>query len=1251
MPPLDVNNQPPRPAEDLNQPDLYQFSKPPVGGGFVQDQPNFYQFNRPSGGNGTIQDVRPAGYPARIGEAEIGEKLYMGPVGRDWGPRLGPSERRIESMPEGPQKQQALERETNLLYSVPSALKAYREDIKAADAIDQKDVIRRGNANLAAQKQLETQIQQAHAANVPANQLNALTQRQRDLRAELKDVNADYLAPATTRANAGFALISTGQDMLVEYGQNLVDEAVKLRPELAGNPYFGKALEAARKAAIANREGTANGGSSNPYQFTGDGNTPGGIPPRGPGAPGRPGRGPDGRALPNGNPGFPTIPGNDGPPANIPPQNQPPIRPFPQFQRGGETPDHARKDRPKPSQPVENLTPQPAQKPKDVDKGVWDQISDPQKALALALAAYMGYKLVQRGNRIAAERSRDQGNDSLAKSPENVAKLKEAIERAGQDFARDDVVKAEIVKEGEHAGKYEVTRPDGKKEYVSEAEFKERYKETGKPGEYKSSLPDRAKAVQLPDLAELNEALGLGKQADRKMWAVIENGEVKLFTDKEFKQNWRQPSEADKASWEKEADRKLTPEQRAEKEAARVAAEKEATEKEAARVAAEKEAARVAAEKEAAEKEAARVAAEKEAARVAAEKEAAEKEAARVAAEKEAARDAAEKEAARVAAEKEATEKEAARVAVEKEAARVAAEKEATEKEAARVAAEKEAARVTAEKEATEKEAARVAAEKEAARVAAEKEAARVAAEKEAARVAAEKEAAEKEAARVAAEKEAARVAAEREAAERAAAERFRPTTGTEILKGIKVGDTAEVEGAKWSAVGKVEDRVLVRKEGVVENGIVAQKYEPEKYNRVEIAGDNGIYFQRKGSDKIYKHSPVNSPEPIPGEASLVLANGILAKTPGSDIVKALRGDIKPSAGAAERPAAEPVKPDISKVKSPISDEKLKMFVDRVENGLTPENLIEELQTRSKDFFGQEGSDQFRDVVRRTKFAENADLKPGESKMVFRSGDQTFEPKSFEASPAPGHFVTADGKKIEVNDCRIEIQLGKGTTPEQAARESLLSYNRLSEQVSNAGETAGTEVKPSREAVDLKLAEALDVARGKIAPGGATPGGPEAIAVKLGDFEVGGKTVEVSLSVHGIKIGGKEFSSTEVVEMTMKETQKKMNEAKTETERKALADSLDELKKLHEDIRDGKPVEIAKLHENLAGNLKNSYDVLKAGERPGEAKPGEIGGRIKGGVGRAGAYLIVTAFVASLLIDGKKADAAPLNDYAPTRAR
>ncbi len=806
MPP--VENQPVKP----NQPGAEFGLEPPQLYGFTGDGsalPNPYQFT----GDGQ--------------EVKSGPQIYLGPAGQDWGPRIGPSERRIDQMPEGPQKDAALARETNVLFNVPVALKAYRDDIKAADAIDQTEVVRRNTANVALLKENQTQLAQAKAMNASPEQMNALLGKQQELQNTQKLIVGDYYAPATTRINAGLALITTGQDMLVDYGQNLIGEALKLRPELRDNPLFNKNLEAARQACIKNREAAFSGEMKDPYQFTGDGSVPGGIPQKRPGLPGQPGRGPDGRPLPDGNPGFTPIPGYDAPP-----QQQ--VQPFPQFRRGGETPDNARKDKPQ-QKPKEDFTP-PAQPPKEkgVDKGVWDQMNDGQKLLAAALAAFLGYKLVQRGNRILAERSRDAGNEALGKTPENAAKLKEAIERAGKEFARDNVIKAKLLKEGEHAGKYEVTRPDGKKEFMSETDFKDKYSETGKPGEYKSWLSDRSKAVQLPELAELNAELGLGKQADRKMWAVVENGEVKLLTDKEFKQGWRQPTDADKASWDMEAERKLTPEQKAEK----AAAEQKAAEEKAA-------ADKLAAEQKAAEEKAA-------ADKLAAEQKAAEEKAA----------------ADKLAAEQKAAEEKAA-------ADKLAAEQKAAEEKAA-------ADKLAAEQKAAEEKAA-------------------------ADKLAAEQKAAEEKAA-------ADKLAAEKAAADKLASEgRFKPAPGSEIIAGIKVDQTATVDGVTWKAVGKTEDKIIFKKEAGITRSETPLQFDAKDFNRVELSGEKGIYFQRKGSNTMYQYFPLDGKqalEPGAGNGFLFKLDGVEARPLGSPIVRAM---LNPASTTGTPPVEGPkteVKPE-----------------------------------------------------------------------------------------------------------------------------------------------------------------------------------------------------------------------------------------------------------------------------------------------------------------------------------------------------
>ncbi|MBC7996883.1 MAG: hypothetical protein IAF58_03005, partial [Leptolyngbya sp.] len=257
------------------------------------------------------------------------------------------------------------------------------------------------------------------------------------------------------------------------------------------------------------------------------------------------------------------------------------------------------------------------------------------------------------------------------------------------------------------------------------------------------------------------------------------------------------------------------------------------------------------------------------------------------------------------------------------------------------------------------------------------------------------------------------------------------------------------------------------------------------------------------------------------------------------------------STGTAIEKRASPqtAKLDSLEAKSPISVEKLKLFVERVENGLPAEGFMQELQSRSKEFFGQEGNSDFQDAVKRTKFQENEKIKAGESKMVFSKGGQVFDLASFEAAPAPGKFVASDGQKYDLKDCRMEIQLGRGTTPEQAVRETLLHFNRLNDRINSVPVPVGAEAVAAKAAAEAKLAETLEVARGKMAaPGVAGSSAGEAI-VKLGIFEFEGKSVEVFLGPKSIIINGAAKPAELLVESTIEKAKERLAAAKDEAQR------------------------------------------------------------------------------------------------------
>lgn len=343
-------------------------------------------------------------------------------------------------------------------------------------------------------------------------------------------------------------------------------------------------------------------------------------------------------------------------------------------------------------------------------------------------------------------------------------------------------------------------------------------------------------------------------------------------------------------------------------------------------------------------------------------------------------------------------------------------------------------------------------------------------------------------------------------------------------------------------------------------------------------------------------------------------------------------------AGSADaRPAAP----------SAMTDEKIQHFIDRVEKDLSADQLIETLHQRAKDFFKFEGNQAFQEAAKRTAIKADTTLKPGQSKLVFMSTAGEFTPKSFEAEPSPGRFVLEDGRKIDLTNCKFEIHMGEGTEPKEAARRALLEFNRLDQELRLKGSAATPQARQRIETSLAGLSQALDRVRKKdSSPAAAAVSDRGGASASLGQFEVGGKIVDITLTPAGVAIGDKEVSTQKLIDEAIKDKQKQLDETKDETERRRMAEELDELKKLHQDIKDGKQVELAKVQEALQKNLRKEYEVTRA-----EAgKPG-AGQRLAAGIGRATAYLMIVSFVAGMIIDNEKANRVLGQDYAPTGAR
>ncbi|HEY9788740.1 MAG TPA: hypothetical protein V6D17_25350, partial [Candidatus Obscuribacterales bacterium] len=470
-----------------------------------------------------------------------------------------------------PYRALAMAHETAILMGVPSALGHYRNAVFAADQIDQNAVGRQREANGKQLKDLATAIAVMQRSGRSGAEMQNLLRQKEAAEAEGGRLYGQWIAPAAARANMGMACISTGQDMLVRYGEKLLNEATKMRPEIANDPYYKLHLEEARRECEKNRRLLQGMPQRDLFQWSGDGR-PGSPQDRlQPGQKRQPGQyqWPGGDPIsPGRRPGDPAVqPGSEfknpalelrPSPGTFTPKPNPggrPAEPFPQFRRGKDSPVEPRPeikyDVPKSDKPQE----------KEINKGWYDKLDTKEKLLLAAVLAFFGYQVIKRGNRYFAQRVSTEGNEALAKSPEMSEKLKAEVERAGKEFARPKPVRAEKqqkdteIKIGDKtekvkAGDWVVRHPDGKVEVVKDADFAGRFKATEKAGEFMDGEAAKVKAVKLPELGELGKELGLERQTNRGLWAVVdEGGQVKLMTETEFAAKHREPTAEEKVAW------------------------------------------------------------------------------------------------------------------------------------------------------------------------------------------------------------------------------------------------------------------------------------------------------------------------------------------------------------------------------------------------------------------------------------------------------------------------------------------------------------------------------------------------------------------------------------------------------------------------------------------------------------------------------------------------------------------------------
>ncbi|PZM78331.1 MAG: hypothetical protein DKT66_24180 [Candidatus Melainabacteria bacterium] len=301
---------------------------------------------------------------------------------------------------------------------------------------------------------------------------------------------------------------------------------------------------------------------------------------------------------------------------------------------------------------------------------------------------------------------------------------------------------------------------------------------------------------------------------------------------------------------------------------------------------------------------------------------------------------------------------------------------------------------------------------------------------------------------------------------------------------------------------------------------------------------------------------------------------------------------------------------------------------------------VEQIGARAREFYIQDSSNSMEVAVRRTKVLEYAALNKGESKLLFTEGGKEFVPRSFNAEK--GTFETVDGRTLELKNCRMEIRIGKGTDAQKAAREALAGFEQLRSELNTAKIATGE--RASRAAADVARAVFDDASKQNIEKAEAIN---REIVVKLGAFEVAGKNVDVFLTNNGVRIGNRDMTNLDLIASALKDKRAKAAKAANE-EKQKLENEVKELEALHKDVLAGKAVEVEKMKIALAENISKEYETMRTAAT---TPAGKVRARAAEATGRAGAYLMIAAFVASMLTDHDKAKDMTESGYAPTRAR
>ncbi|MDZ4835364.1 MAG: hypothetical protein SGJ27_16425 [Candidatus Melainabacteria bacterium] len=363
-------------------------------------------------------------------------------------------------------------------------------------------------------------------------------------------------------------------------------------------------------------------------------------------------------------------------------------------------------------------------------------------------------------------------------------------------------------------------------------------------------------------------------------------------------------------------------------------------------------------------------------------------------------------------------------------------------------------------------------------------------------------------------------------------------------------------------------------------------------------------------------------------------------------LVKAASDGAKPS-----ELSIGPAKP-VAEVPSPIGAESLGHFKDLLNGvkGLEGSQYFGEVSRIAKSAVASQITNRGQKLAfnqTAMEFSETNSLKPGESELILRKGNDVIKPISFEGGngvePA---YITADGTKVPAREVKAEIRIGAGSSKDQVAREGLVRSQQLGDIVLGKAKTG-----PAAAAQALAITSAFDKGLRVADSQGANRLVAEKV-VSLGEFEYQSRRQPVELTRTGVKIGDqKEITFEKLVQDTTRTKRAELERlekekitspnAELDGRIRMVSQQVVELEQLSREV--GQPQSLAKLAEAIKQHATPEEVAKLKAER---ARPG--GGMGKAAIARGGAYALVAAFVAATLAGSSSPAEANVPQYAPT---